>query len=144
MVSRRLALDHARMPFGIRLVRYAWASPCTAVGLCLTAPAVLFGATARVVDGVIEVSLSPHETPALVLRTLPFTAITLGHLVLGTSGDELDRLRTHEQAHVRQYERWGILFFVAYPAASLWQWLAGRRPYVDKGFEVQARKEASE
>jgi hypothetical protein len=128
----------------LRFLRYTWASPCTAVGLCLCVPAFLFGASARVVDGVIEVALSPHKTPAAVLRALPFNAITFGHLVLGTSEGELDRLRTHEQAHVRQYERWGILFFVAYPAASLWQLLAGRRPYWDNGFEVQAREEASE
>lgn len=132
------------MPLVLRLARYAWASPCTAVGLCLAAPAFLFGAPARVVDGVIEVALSAHKTPPAVLRALPFNAITFGHLVLGTSAGELDRLRAHEQAHVRQYERWGILFFAAYPAASLWQWLAGRRPYWDNGFEVQAREEASE
>jgi hypothetical protein len=144
MAARRLAADHARMPFVFRLARYAWASPCTMVGLGLASPAFLFGATARVVDGVIEVALSPHKTPAAVRRALPFAAITFGHMVLGISASELDRLRTHEQAHVRQYERWGILFFAAYPAASLWQWLAGRRPYMDNGFEVQAREEASE
>ena len=144
MALRRWAADDARMPFGLRLARYGWASPCTVVGLCLCAPAFLFGAKARVVDGVIEVALSPHKMPAAVQRILPFTAITFGHMVLGVSEQELDRLRTHEQAHVRQYERWGILFFAAYPTASLWQWLAGRRPYMDNGFEVQAREEASE
>ena len=41
---------------------------------------------------------------------------------------ELDRLRRHEQAHVLQYERWGLLFFVAYPAESLRQWQCRRRP----------------
>src|SRR5690349_17375071 len=144
MASRRLAADHARMRFVFRLARYAWASPCTLVGLCLATPAFLIGATARVVDGVIEVALNPHKTPGVVRRSLTFAAITFGHMVLGISQPELDRLRTHEQAHVRQYERWGILFFAAYPAASLWQWLAGRRPYMDNGFEVQAREEASE
>ena len=78
-----------------RIARYVWAAPCTAVGLCLVAPAFLFGATARV---------------------------------------------AHEQAHVRQYERWGVFFFVAYPAASLWQLLRCRRPYIDNWFEVQARE----
>jgi hypothetical protein len=38
-----------------RIARYVWAAPCTAVGLCLVAPAFLFGAPARVVDGAIEV-----------------------------------------------------------------------------------------
>jgi hypothetical protein len=49
-------------------------------------------------------------------------------------------VRAHEQAHVRQYERWGLFFFVAYPAASLWQLLRCRRPYLDNWFEVQARE----
>jgi hypothetical protein len=132
------------MPLVLRMARYAWAAPCTAIGLCLVAPAFLFGATARVIDGVIEVALNPHKTPAVLLRALPFTAITFGHLVLGTDEAQLDRLRAHEHAHVRQYERWGIFFFAAYPASSLWQLLAGRRPYWDNGFEVQAREEASE
>ena len=143
-MSRRLAADHTRVPLALRLARYLWAAPCTVAGLCLVASAFLFGATARVVDGVIEVALSPVKTPSMLLRNLPFNAITFGHLVLGISEEELDRLRAHEQAHVRQYERWGILSFVAYPAASLWQLMAGRRPYMDNGFEVQAREEASE
>ena len=56
---------------------------------------------------------------------------------------ELDRLRRHEQAHVLQYERWGLLFFVAYPAESLRQWQCRRRPYIDNRFEVQAREAAA-
>ena len=132
------------MSLGWRLLRYAWALPCTAVGMCLAAPAFLCGATARVVEGVIEVALCPQKTPTRVLRALPFNAITLGHLVLGISPGVLEGLRTHEHAHVRQYERWGILFFAAYPAASLWLWMAGRRPYWENGFEVQARRESSE
>jgi hypothetical protein len=60
-------------------------------------------------------------------------------VILGTHPDELARLRVHEQAHVRQYEAWGPLFLLAYPASSLWQWLLGRRPYADNHFEVAAR-----
>jgi hypothetical protein len=123
-----------------RIARYAWAAPCTAVGLCLVAPAFLFGATARVVDGAIEVALSSFKSSNALLGALPFNAITFGHVVLATSQTELDRLRAHEQAHVRQYERWGVFFFVAYPAASFWQLLRCRRPYIDNWFEVQARE----
>ncbi len=124
------------------IARYVWAAPCTAIGLCLVAPAFLFGATARVVDGAIEVALSAFKSSnlLLLLRALPFNAITFGHVVLATSQTELDRLRGHEQARVRQYERWGVFFFVAYPAASLWQLLRCRRPYIDNWFEVQARE----
>src|SRR5260370_17630752 len=124
------------------IARYVWAAPCTAIGLCLVAPAFLFGATARVVDGAIEVALSAFKSSnlLLLLRAVRFKAITFGHVVLETSQTELDRLRGHEQARVRQYERWGVFFFVAYPAASLWQLLRCRRPYIDNWFEVQARE----
>lgn len=74
------------------------AAPCTAVGLCLVAPAFLFGATARVVDGAIEVALSSFKSSNVLLGALPFNAITFGHVVLATSQTELDRLRAHEQA----------------------------------------------
>lgn len=133
-----------RLHAAARIARYVWASPCTAVGLCLIAPAFLFGASARVVDGVVEVAVPLIECPAL-LRALPFNAITFGHVVVATSEAELERLRTHEHEHVRQYERWGVLFYAAYPAASFWQLLRGHRPYRDNWFEIQARaKESTE
>ncbi|CAN7719767.1 signal peptide prediction [Pseudoduganella sp. LjRoot289] len=121
-----------------RFLRYAWAAPCTAVGLACAAPALLSGARARVVEGVIEIALAERD-PGRLLRALPFNAITFGHSVIATSRAELDRLRVHEHEHVRQYERWGLLFFAAYPLESLWQLLRGRRLYVDNRFEVQAR-----
>ena len=52
--------------------------------------------------------------------------------------------RISERAHVRQYELWGAFFLLAYPAASFWQLLQGRRAYFDNWFEVQARKKASD
>ena len=128
----------------VRLARYLWAAPCTALGLLLTAPAFLLGAIVRVVDGVIEIAPSASRAAPRLARLLPFNAITFGHVVFGTSGAELDRLRAHEHAHVRQYERWGIIFLLAYPASSLWQWARGRRAYADNWFEVQARAVAGE
>ncbi|MEO7152802.1 MAG: signal peptide prediction [Burkholderiaceae bacterium] len=125
-------------------MRIAWAAPCTAVGLCLFAPALLFGARARCVDGKLEIALARDAAATGRRRCLPFNAITFGHLVAGINAAELTRLRRHEQAHIEQYERWGLLFFAAYPAASLWQWLRGRRPYVDNIFEVRAREAAGE
>ena len=122
----------------IRLLCYAWAAPCTALGLCLAAPAFLAGATARVADGVVEVALSRHGQAAW-LRKLPFVAITFGHSVIGITRQELERLRPHEHEHVRQYERWGPAFLAAYPLESLWQMLRGRRAYFDNRFEQQAR-----
>ena len=124
--------------FSVRLLRYAWASPCTTLGLCLAAPAFLFGARARIEDGVVEVALS-RRGQAAWLRKLPFVAITFGHSVIGATAQELERLRLHEHEHVRQYERWGPVFLAAYPLESLWQMLRGRRAYFDNRFEQQAR-----
>ena len=89
-------------------------------------------------DGVVEVAFA--RCPAWLQRRLPFVAITLGHVVIATSAEELERLRAHELAHVRQYERWGAAFFVAYAASSLAQWLRGAHPYWDNRFEREARQ----
>jgi hypothetical protein len=92
------------------------------------------------VGGALEVAARPAPGPT----RLRFHAITLGHVILGTDPPTLARLRAHEQVHVRQYERWGPLFFLAYPAASAWLWLRGGRPYRDNPFERQARRESGE
>lgn len=126
-----------------RFARYLWAAPCTAVGLCVVAPAFLFGARAQVVKGVVEVALSAHKRQGIQLQALSINAITFGHVVVATTESELNRLRAHEHEHVRQYERWGASFFVAYPLASFWQLLNGRRPYMDNWFEVRARAKES-
>ena len=128
-----------RLPAVGRILRCIWAAPCTVVGLCLAVPALLFGGGLRVVGGVIEVAISVLAEPNVFLRLLPFNAITFGHVVIATTEAELHRLRAHEHEHVRQYEKWGALFFIAYPAASLWELLRGRRPYMDNWFEIEAR-----
>lgn len=127
------------VPAAVNLARYAWAAPCTLVGLILVAPAFLFGARARIVKGVVETAVPLLGRTSIFRKLLPFEAITFGHVVIAASDAELGRLRKHEHEHVRQYERWGLLFFVAYPAASFWQLLRGRRPYLDNYFEIQAR-----
>jgi len=59
--------------------------------------------------------------------------------VLGIDDAVLAEYRAHEHAHVRQYERWGVLFFVLYAASSLWEALCGKAAYRDNHFERQAR-----
>ncbi|WP_219341060.1 isochorismatase family protein [Sphaerotilus montanus] len=73
-----------------------------------------------------------------------FVAITLGHVILGRDHATLARWRRHEQAHVRQYERWGLLFWPLYLGASGWTWLRGREPYRDNPFEIEARRAEAE
>jgi hypothetical protein len=130
------------------LWRVLWALPCTAVGLLMALLLWPAGARARRVQGVIEVAFEDGMAadvrstirPRRSRSWLPFTAITFGHVVIGTSRHELQRLRVHEHAHVEQYERWGPLFLIAYPLASLWQGVRGRRVYRDNPFEQQARR----
>ncbi len=64
--------------------------------------------------------------------------MTLGHVILGLDPRVLDLVREHEHAHVRQYERWGIVFVPAYLGCSLWLWIRHRNPYLDNPFEVEA------
>ena len=120
----------------LQIVRYAWAGPCTVVGLLPSVLALLIGGAARIRSGAIEVAFFRDERESRI----PFGAITLGHVILGHSLQKLDVLRSHEQEHVKQYERWGLLFFLAYPASSLYQLLRGRDPYWFNHFEVQCRE----
>lgn len=125
------------------LARRAWAGPATLVGLGLALIALPFGATARRHTGVIEVTLvRGTDDLRRVHGAFPFAAITFGHVVIARTADDHARLRSHERVHVAQYERWGALFLLAYPAESAYQWLRGRRPYVDNRFEVAARRVA--
>jgi hypothetical protein len=75
---------------------------------------------------------------------LPFRGIVFGHVILAVIGEELRTLGPHERVHVEQYERWGLLFFLAYGASGFWQLINGRRPYWDNHFEVQARARSNQ
>ena len=118
---------------------YAWAAPWSLVGLAVALPALLLGAHARLVAGALEVSGGwLGRRAARGVGPFNVLAITLGHVVLGSSAGMLQQLRDHERVHVRQYERWGLLFVPLYLADSLWQALQGRHPYRDNRFERPA------
>jgi hypothetical protein len=124
----------------LKLVKYVWASPATALGLAFVPLAWIGGGTVRVVRGAVEV----HG--GLATRFLqggvPFfgsaAAMTLGHVILGRDQSCLDRSRDHEHIHVRQYERWGPLMLPIYLTSSLVLYLRGRDPYLDNPFEREA------
>lgn len=124
----------------MRLFRYLWALPVTAIGLLLAPLALLGGGRLRVVDGVLEAHGGLVHW--LLYRAIPLRggalALTLGHVVLGRNAHCLDHARAHERVHVRQAERWGILFIPAYLLASLLAWLRGQDPYYDNPFEREA------
>lgn len=120
---------------------YLWASPVSLLGILAALIAGSSGGRLQLVDGVLE---SAGGWPAWVLRRgFPYSgavaAITLGHVVVGVSAEALHTTRAHERAHVRQFERWGILLLVLYPLAGFLAWARGGNPYRDNLFEREAR-----
>lgn len=123
-----------------QLLRLLWAAPWSLVGMLLGGLMLAcrgrgrVRVRVRVVQGALEFSGG-----ALAALPWPMDAITLGHVILGRNAALLDGLRCHEQVHVRQYERWGILLVPAYLASSAWHGLIGGDAYRDNAFERQAR-----
>jgi hypothetical protein len=73
-----------------------------------------------------------------------FWAMTLGHVIIGRDPFCLEFCREHEQAHVRQVERWGAIFIPAYLVASALAWWRGGDYYLDNFFERDARRACGE
>jgi hypothetical protein len=122
-----------------RVIRYLWALPATLVGVLFGAAALAGGARARWVDGVLEIGGGRVRGAIDCLpRALRFGAITFGHVVVGIDAPTLTRCRAHERVHVRQYERFGALFFPLYVGSSLLQLARRRDPYRDNRFEREA------
>ena len=121
------------------MIGYLWALPVTlpAVGVALLAG--LGGARLRWHSGVLEVCDGPLPwCLAHLYPPMPIAAITLGHVVLAQRPGDLERTRRHERVHVRQYERWGVLFPLLYLGESLRLLLWRRDPYRENRFEREA------
>ena len=128
-----------------RWAGYVWALPTTLVGLTAGALTIATGGRVRACCGALEF----HGGFARwMLRTVARArAMTLGHVILGGDPVDLAVCRAHEQAHVRQAERWGPAFLPAYLACSLWEWSRrreGRHYYYDNYFERDARRACGE
>lgn len=131
------------MDTALRIAKYCWAAPYSLLGLLFGLVAVLFGATARRAAGAVE--FGGGLLGSLLTRLPPqlsFSAITFGHVILGVDHRTLAEMRAHEQVHVRQYERWGLLYVPAYLLSSTVELLRGRNPYLDNYFERQAYAQA--
>ncbi|OWK36402.1 hypothetical protein [Fimbriiglobus ruber] len=120
----------------MRFFGYLWALPVTVVGLTLALLAFLTGGSVRVRGGVVE------AYGGFVGRLLKGgwvrrggAAVALGHVILARDSECLERSRTHEMAHVRQYERWGPFLLPAYWLVGGWLWSRGYHPYLDHPFE---------
>lgn len=131
---------------GRRLVRalaYVWASPTTLVGLTAGALTLCTGGRAQRRQGALEFH-GGFARWFLERTIVSASAMTLGHVILGRDPDCLDSCRDHEQAHVRQVERWGGAFIPAYLLASFLAWKRGNHYYLDNHFERDARRKCGE
>lgn len=119
---------------------FIWASPATLLGLIVGTIGLATGGHARRVGRTLEFH-GGFVTWLLARCPVNPLALTLGHAILGRSGDALDRARPHELVHVRQYERWGPFFIPAYLLCSLVLFIRRRDPYRGNPFERQAYRE---
>jgi hypothetical protein len=125
----------------VRLILYAWAAPTSLVGLVAGILTLCSGGRVQRRLGALEF----HGGFARWLADLVgFAAMTLGHVIIGRDPWCLEFSREHEQAHVRQVERWGILFLPAYLLASVLAWYRGGDYYRDNWFERDARRSCGE
>ena len=118
---------------------YLWAWPTTTVGLVAGGLALLTGGRVQVERGALEFH-GGFARWLLERRVVRASAMTLGHVILGRDAHCLESCRDHEQAHVRQVERWGAFFLPAYIFASALAWGQGRHYYLDNWFEIDARR----
>jgi hypothetical protein len=124
-----------------RLLLYAWASPTTLVGLLAGLLTLCSGGRVERRRGVLEF----HGGLARRFADwIGFGAMTLGHVIIGRDPFCLAICRDHEQAHVRQVERWGVAFIPAYLLASVLAWWLGGHYYLDNYFERDARRACGE
>jgi hypothetical protein len=129
-----------------RILKILWAAPVSLFALPLL-PLAIWRAQWRVHDGVLEII-----SPALAwflrgpwFRALAgsggFAAATIGHVVIARDSACMDACRVHEHVHVRQAERWGAFFPLAYVFAGLLAAVRERRwsaYYASNPFEIEA------
>jgi hypothetical protein len=125
----------------VRLLGYLWAAPTTLVGLVAGVLTLCTGGRLQYRQGALEFY---GGFASWLARKGSFAAMTLGHVIVGRDSWSLEFCREHEQAHVRQVERWGIAFIPAYLIASLLAWGRGGHYYRDNWFERDARRACGE
>jgi hypothetical protein len=123
----------------MRLWRYLWPLPITIFGLILAAIVKASGGICKRYGNALEASNGAASRLLWLLNPWGnIEAITLGHVVLARDPATAARLRTHEHTHVRQYERWGMIFPFAYLASSAIAVVKGGDAYRDNVFEREA------
>jgi hypothetical protein len=121
-------------------VRMVSVMPLTALGWVL---AVMLGTRRRRLAGCLLAWSEPGGALAWLLAHHPLgrmAAVTIGRCVLAASRPALRATWAHEAEHIRQFERFGLLFPLVYSLESLRCLLRGKSIYRDNRFEVAARR----
>ena len=122
-----------------RLWVYLWPLPITLVGLALAGIIKASSGDCRRISNALEASNGAASRLLWLMNPWAnIEAITLGHVIIARDVATAERLRAHEHTHVRQYERWGVIFPFAYLAASAIAVLKGGDAYRDNVFEREA------
>lgn len=132
--SKRTMYERWLMRRFLRLAAYAWALPYTVTGIAI---GLLLSGRFQKIDGVIEIH-GPLIAAVLSRLYVPALAMTFGHVVFGQTAAALEITRAHERVHVRQYERWGIVFVPVYLLISALLYFRGQDGYRENPFEVEA------
>jgi hypothetical protein len=126
----------------LTFLKVVWASPNTLLAGTVGLVNMAAGGRVQIRRGCIEFYGGPVR---FILRRLPngpISAMTFGHVIIGTSQRDLHDARDHEHVHVAQYERWGPFFLPAYLACSAYLLMRGCDAYRDNPFEVEAYSKA--
>jgi hypothetical protein len=123
----------------MRLCRYVWPLPITIFGLILAGIVKASGGNCSRHGNALEASNGAASRLLWLMNPWGnIEAITLGHVILARNPAIAARLRSHEHTHVRQYERWGVIFPFAYLASSVIAVIKGGDAYRDNVFEREA------
>lgn len=120
-----------------------WALPLTLFGVVLALPILLGRGKVRLVRMPTPALMISGPVADYMLNRHPFgamCAMAIGHVVIAEKRGLTPQVLTHELAHVRQAACWGILFPIAYLAASAWAVLHGQDAYWHNVFEIAARQ----
>ena len=123
-----------------RYIKLIWVLPITLLGLCFSGIICLSGGRISKHGDAWEATGGAASRLLWLFNPwINIEAITLGHIIIARDDVVAACLRSHEHAHVRQYERWGMLFPLAYLLAGALATMRGGDAYRDNAFEVEAR-----
>ncbi len=122
-----------------QLWAYVWPSPITAMAFIMVGIIRLSGGVCQKHGNAWEASNGAASRLLWLMNPWGnIHAITFGHVIIARDAEIAAALRVHEHTHVRQYERWGILFPILYFASSAIAMLRGGSAYRDNVFEREA------